>query len=242
MMRKRVVASSALAVAVVAVVAAVALNAPGETASPGAQAPGPVTPSASGVATPGDTSAPSTSAPLTSEGSPNPDPTSDPSPAPDPDPDPDPSLAPTDRGTGWPTQAPAPGTDVISSLPPSEPLEPLLSGAPPASATANGSMVDGFPSAIPVAPKSVLGITSVTSSDGIVQAGLDATTPDSAQDVVAFYQTAFGKLGLAGSPSASEGGSTAVSFARGADAITLTVTATGQGSEYTVFAVLGSAG
>ena len=234
MTRKHVIAASALAIAVVAVGAAVAFNSPGETASSGAQTQGPVTPSASGAATPGDTSAPSTSEPLTPKGSAGPDP--------NPDPDPAPGLAPTDRGSGWPTQAPIPGTDVISSVPPSEPLRPLLTGSPPESATANGSMVPGFPSAIPVAPKSVLGTTSVTSSDGIVQAGLDATTPDSTQDVVTFYQTAFGKLGLAGSSSASVGGSTAVSFARGADAITLTVTATRQGSEYTVFAVFGSAG
>ena len=234
MTRKHVIAASALAIAVVAVGAAVAFNSPGETASSGAQTQGPVTPSASGVATPGDTSAPSTSEPLTPKGSAGPDP--------NPDPDPAPGLAPTDRGSGWPTQAPIPGTDVISSLPPSEPLRPLLTGSPPESATATGSMVPGFPSAIPVAPKSVLGTTSVTSSDGIVQAGLDATTPDSTQDVVTFYQTAFGKLGLAGSSSASVGGSTAVSFARGADAITLTVTATRQGSKYTVFAVVGSAG
>jgi hypothetical protein len=238
MTRNHVIAASAVAIAVaaVAVAAAVTLNSPGETASSGAQTQGPVTPSASGAATPGGTSAPSTSEPLTPKNTPDPDPN------PDPDPDPAPSLAPTDRGSGWPTQAPTPGTEVISSLPPSEPLKPLLTGSPPESATANGSMVPGFPSAIPVAPKSVLGTTSVTSSDGIVQAGLDATTPDSTQDVVMFYQTAFGKLGLASSPSASVGGSTAVSFARGADAITLTVTATRQGSEYTVFAVLGSAG
>ncbi len=68
---------------------------------------------------------------------------------------------------------------------------------------------------------------------------MSAKTTIASTELITYYETQFAKVGLQGSPSPAVGGSTAVSFARGNDTITLTVTpTTGGGARYTVFGVL----
>ena len=145
---------------------------------------------------------------------------------------------------GTTLEAPPPTTtDVHSGLPASKPAVPLFGGPVPPSATATGSRVHGFPSVIPLAPQSVISTSSVASTGGVLQAALDAKSAVAPVDAIAFYRSALAKHGLLGDPLPAVGGSTALSFARGDDSITLTVTpAKGGGSHYTILAVFRTAG
>lgn len=140
-------------------------------------------------------------------------------------------------------KAPVKGKPSPTPLPTSRPPAPILGGQAPKSMSAEGKLVRGFPSTIPVAPNSVISSSSVASSNGVVQAALDANSSAPAADVTAFYQSALTKLGLSGRPLPSVGGSTAQSFARADDSITLTVTPLSGGrSHFTILAILRAAG
>lgn len=120
------------------------------------------------------------------------------------------------------------------TLPPSQPLAPLVSLPLPKSATGDG-VVDGFPSGVlPVAPDSTVTSTSLTSEGDRLQATLAAQTTGSLDDVTAFYRQAFTALGMLESDSPAVGGSTALRYGRGTDTITLTMTPGDAGTVYTL--------
>ncbi len=139
------------------------------------------------------------------------------------------------------TEVQAPGSSPAPALPPSKGYPPLLTGPLPKDASATGALVRGYPAAIPVAGGARIRSSAVATSGTVLQATLVASSADSAADVLAFYRTELAKLGLAGDPLPAVGGSSAVSFARGGDTITVTATPAGGGSRFSVYSVLNAA-
>lgn len=117
--------------------------------------------------------------------------------------------------------------------------KPLVSKPLPATASARGSIVAGFPAVIPKAPKSTVAFSSVATQGTRMQVGLDATSGISPADVLSYYRTTFTRLGLVATSAPAVTGSTALVFVRGANGITVTVSdAPGTPrSHYTVTAV-----
>jgi hypothetical protein len=121
------------------------------------------------------------------------------------------------------------------------PASALFTGPIPRSGSAVGSLVAGFPSVIPVTQGSVISSSSVSSSGGIVQVTLVARTTISAPDVLGFYSSQFGKVGIVPQSPPTVAGSVAYSFTRGNDSVTVTATpVSGGGSRYSVVGVLDS--
>lgn len=119
------------------------------------------------------------------------------------------------------------------------PASALFTGPIPRSGSAVGSLVAGFPSLIPVTQGSVVSSSSISSSDGIVQVTLVARTTISAPDVLGFYSSQFGKVGIVPQSPPTVAGSIAYSFTRGNDSVTVTATpVSGGGSRYSVVGVL----
>jgi hypothetical protein len=131
-----------------------------------------------------------------------------------------------------------PGSPDLLQQPPPLPPPPLLTGAVPDDASAAGRLVAGFPDVLPVAERSTVVASSVSSSADRVQAALEATTPRAAASVVEFYSEAFAASSLAGTPAEASGGSQSTVFALGDDSVTLTVTPEGTGARYSLFGVL----
>jgi hypothetical protein len=135
--------------------------------------------------------------------------------------------APVDRAADAAAATPAPPT-----------LSALIAGSAPPSASGIGTLVAGFPAAVPIATDSTIVSSSIDSSGNTVQATVVAHTTRPADEVIASYQTAFAALGLAGSPMQSAAGDRALAFSRGDASITLTVGGDGSGSDYSLFAVI----
>lgn len=135
-----------------------------------------------------------------------------------------------------------PEPDTSPALPPSTPLPVLVTTPLPATASATGKIVHGFPShLIPTAPQSTVVSSSVASEGSHLQAALTAKSTMSADDVVAYYRTAFAKYGLLDSAAPAGQDSSALNFTRGTSSVTLTVTETRTGCRYIVFGALTAA-
>lgn len=106
---------------------------------------------------------------------------------------------------------------------PSPAPKALVSAPLPATASARGSIVKGFPAVIPQAPESTVTFSSVASEGDRMQLGLEATTSVSADGVLSYYRTVFEPLGLVAAPAPAVEGSAALSFVRGGNGITVTV-------------------
>lgn len=122
--------------------------------------------------------------------------------------------------------------------PPAKPLPPLMTGDLPADAAALQKIVAGFPTVIPLAERSTVVASSVSSSGNRVQATLEATTTQSPARVTEYYRTVFAALSLPGSSTPSVGGSSGTIFSRGDDSVTLTVRADGDGARYSLFGAI----
>ncbi|WP_411701302.1 hypothetical protein [Conyzicola sp.] len=135
---------------------------------------------------------------------------------------------------------PGPATRALPPGEPAPPPPPLVK--PPASQTESevGELVAGFPENIPLVPESTISTSSLDSDGTRVQASVVASTPASAADVTTYYENLFAALGFPGSPLPAASGSSAVSFARGGESVTLTVTPSPDGSRYSLFGVLGA--
>ena len=155
-----------------------------------------------------------------------------------------PAAAPPSQGTATPNgsnEPQQPGATGVAVVPP-PPLASLYTGPLPAPASAVGKLVVGFPAVIPLAQGTVITDSSVSSSNGILQAALVAHTPLSAPAVIAFYQSELAKVNLQVVALPAIGGSLALGFTRDGSSITLTVTASSSGgSTYTVLGALRSA-
>ncbi|GAB3604650.1 hypothetical protein GCM10027413_00590 [Conyzicola nivalis] len=117
-------------------------------------------------------------------------------------------------------------------------LAPLLTGGVPVDAAARKKLVAGFPDLIPIAEPSTLVASSVSSSEGRVQATLEATTTQSPAQVTEYYRTVFAALSLQGVTAPSVGGSTGTVFALGDGSVTLTVRPDGDGARYSLFGAI----
>jgi hypothetical protein len=126
-------------------------------------------------------------------------------------------------------------------LPPTTPKAAMFTGPVPASASASGKLVKGFPSVIPLAQASTVASSSVASSGNIVQASVVARTTVASAGVVDFYNQQFAKFGIVPTAVPAADGSIAFSFSRDNDNVTLTVTPADGGSRYSVFGVLDAA-
>ena len=136
------------------------------------------------------------------------------------------------------TEVQGSGASTSRIKPASSAVAPLLSGSAPKTASKTGSLVDGFPARIPVVHASTIDNSAVSSSGDNVQATLVAKTTMSAADLLYFYQSAFAKTGLIATEVPAVGGSTAFSFTHSNDTVTLTVTSTKSGANYSLYAVL----
>ena len=126
--------------------------------------------------------------------------------------------------------------DVV--LPPSKPRTALVSLPLPPAASSLGEIVAGYPSDVmPGIPDSSVEHSSVATAGDRLQAALEARTSLATADVLAFYRQHFAPLGLLESPTTSSKRSSTLSFARGDDSVTLSVTAVAGGSSYVLFGV-----
>lgn len=118
----------------------------------------------------------------------------------------------------------------------------LVKAPLPKAASRRGALVRGYPKRIvPVAPRSNVRSSSVSPGVRSLQVALDAKVSASGDDVLRFYTLRLGRWGFASSSAPAVGGSNAVTFKRGEDALVVTVTpATKKSCRYTVFGTLHS--
>jgi len=117
------------------------------------------------------------------------------------------------------------GDDSVERLPLPDLGEPLVGSPLPESGFATGELVDGFPEGVvPPAPDSDITSSSIAVEGERVQVGLTAVSTGTATELLEFYRSVFEALELTERDTGAVPGSTALVFARGADAITLTVT------------------
>jgi len=128
-------------------------------------------------------------------------------------------------------------------LPPSKPRTALVSLPLPPAASSRGEIVDGYPlDVMPNVPDSSVEHSSVVTEGDRLQAALEARTTAGTADILAFYRQHFAPLGLLESPTTSAKRSSTLSFARGDDSVTLSVTAVAGGSTYVLFGVFTAQG
>lgn len=149
------------------------------------------------------------------------------------------SAVPSPRKTGEPSEAdpvtPDPGPVI---LPTSKPLADLVTLPLPDTSSAVGSIVAGFPTrVIPKAPHSTVATSSVATEGSHLQATLTAQTTLTVAEVMDFYRTALARLSLLDSPAPALDGSTALTFTRGNNAVTISATTIDGGCRYVVFGV-----
>lgn len=165
-----------------------------------------------------------------------PDAAADPAPAPEPTvgPVPDPAPAPAEPRTT--TEVEHLPTDPV--VMPADPPPPPLATLPPEAVSAAQALVPGFPDSLTLLAGSTVVSSSLDADGPVVHATVDATTTESPQSVVEYFQSAFAKLDLAGSPLPAAGSDTGMVFARADSSVTLTVSPTAAGAAYSLFAVL----
>lgn len=122
------------------------------------------------------------------------------------------------------------------ALPPSTPLPYPVSGPLPASASASGRLVAGFPAAVlPQAPDSRIASSSIATQAPRLQVALEAHTGQGVAELLAFYRTALAQYGMYDSPAPAAAGSTAVTFSRDGDSVTVTATPETTGTSYVIY-------
>ncbi|WP_157157433.1 hypothetical protein [Diaminobutyricimonas sp. LJ205] len=145
------------------------------------------------------------------------------------------SDPPGDTETKADTDGKIPGETTLPR-PPADDRPPLVQQPLPPSGSAQGELVAGFPSdLLPIATEDAVARSSVTTEGNHMQAGVEASSPRSATEVIAYYQATYATLGLAAREIEAVSGSTAYAFARGDNTITLTVVPATSGSTFTLF-------
>lgn len=125
------------------------------------------------------------------------------------------------------------------ALPVPKPPAPLIRGPLPATASAHGKIVAGFPRDVLSFPRgTVVGSTAVSASDGALQVAADAIVALSQDSVVGHFQQILGPRKFWSEPVPAPQGQRAVRFSRGKDSLTLTTRSTGTGA--TRFMLLGN--
>ncbi|HEX7804908.1 MAG TPA: hypothetical protein VF413_01965, partial [Cellulomonas sp.] len=121
---------------------------------------------------------------------------------------------------------------------------PRLTGPLPATASARGALVAGFPDKIVPVPTGATVVSSSVSAEGSrLQVGLEASTAASPADVLAGYVQAFTAAGFITTDSPAGAGATATAFVRGNDGLVLTLRERlGGGTELSVAGTLTTRG
>lgn len=148
--------------------------------------------------------------------------------SPDPTPTPD-TREPTESASAGieVNEAPTAQPTLLPGLPTpaSDPHQPLVSMPLPTSAHAEGRLVAGYPRrALPLAPDLRVIASSVASSGRQFHVTLSARTTANALELLVFYRSRLSLLGFTERPAPAIGGSTAVTFRRGRDTVTITLT------------------
>lgn len=148
-------------------------------------------------------------------------------------PGPSPDATPAD---GSEVPSPEPSASATSGLPPRTPDEPLVTTPLPESATADGELVDGFPSDVMGPPDDTTIVSSSIASEAdVMQVTLVARTDASQEDVLAHYRSLWSDLGLTDSPTESAD----LSYANEYSSLTLAFTpSSGTGTVFMVYGVL----
>lgn len=132
-----------------------------------------------------------------------------------------------------------PVSETPTGLPVPSPPAALIRMPLPATASAQGKIVDGFPSdVLPFPDGTVVVSTGVSSADGALQVAADAIVASSQDSVVGHFQQILGPLKFWSEPVRAAEGQRAVRFSRGNDSVTLSTATTGTGS--TRFMLLGN--
>ncbi|MCY7402933.1 MAG: hypothetical protein LH477_18640 [Nocardioides sp.] len=135
--------------------------------------------------------------------------------------------------------APETSPTSLSELLPAQSSRPLISLPLPRSATARGRLVGQFPKFLRPTRASTVETSSLSPAGDRLQATLVGATLLSPEAVLRAYRVRLGARGLAEDTAPpTVGGSQAAAFRRGLSAVTVTVTAQGAGSSYSVHAVL----
>ncbi|MET3949941.1 hypothetical protein [Arthrobacter sp. UYEF36] len=152
-----------------------------------------------------------------------------------------------DGGAAAGGSAPAPGGREVlppvkespPGLPVPSPPVPLISLPLPATASSQGTIVDGFPGdVIPFPEGTTVVSTAVSAADGSLQVSADCIVALTQDSVAGHFQQVLGGLKFWSEPVPAAEGQRSVRFSRGADSVTLTASTTGTGS--TRFMLLGN--
>ncbi len=142
-----------------------------------------------------------------------------------------------------PTRAAGSGTEVLppTATPTTAHLgtdpTPLVTAPLPKSASAKGTLVAGFPTGVISIPPGMSVANSAIATEGVhMQVTLVGTSAASVGDVQSYFQSVFTELGLTASAAPSAPGTTATSYTRGSDSITVTTTADSGRTGVSVFA------
>lgn len=116
----------------------------------------------------------------------------------------------------------------------------LITGRLPTTASRNGDIVAGFPTALlPLPSGSVVRSSGVSSASNILQVSIVANSSKSPGSVLAFFRRVLSAHGFAESRAPAVGGSTAAAFSRSADDIVVTVTGASRSTSiYSLFGTL----
>jgi hypothetical protein len=146
----------------------------------------------------------------------------------------------TTPGTGSASEVLPPTGSTPGALVIPTPDVPRLTGPLPATASARGALVTGFPVAIVPVPAGATIVSSSVAAEGSrLQVGLEASTAASPADVLAGYVQAFTAAGFITTDSPAGAGTTATAFVRENDGLVLTLRARlGGGTELSVAGTL----
>lgn len=137
--------------------------------------------------------------------------------------------------TGSEVQTPDPTASAADRLPPRADATPLVTEPLPASGSAKGELVRGFPvDAMGPAPDSEALESSIATEGATMQVTLVARADSSAADLRAYYRTLWSGLGLA----ATESGDGSMTYSDGFSSLSLAFSpASGTGTVYMIFGV-----
>ena len=148
---------------------------------------------------------------------------------------PDAAAGGSQTGSGEASSAGSPGSTPMPGSTPT-PTYAMVHSPLPGVASAVGAVVAGFPSTfVPIPDGATVVITTVTSEGSIMQAGLEAKSTATVDEILAFYRHALDAQGFTASPAAALGPGQAWHFLRDGEGVALTVrTASDGGTSFSV--------
>ncbi|WP_347107726.1 hypothetical protein AAHB33_12040 [Paenarthrobacter sp. S56] len=118
-----------------------------------------------------------------------------------------------------------------AGLPEPSALPPLVKGNLPASGSASGAVVDGWPSYILSLPAgTTIGTTAISTSGNVMQLTADGVVGKPQQAVIDSFSASLVPHGFWSESAPAADGARAVRFVRGSDTVTVSVSVTGTGN------------